>query len=800
MRFRRLPAPLVLAALVPVATGLASSHPAAGEDAERPLLLRVADAADPGRDAAVAAWKALTEIERTERLLAGLASDDPALALASATVVSPWRLDLDGFARRAKTLRRDPLAAFAVPEPLRDLVEFPPPAFGAEELAPIWAALATAPEWPTSVDASGLHRALLPAVVPTLVPLLASASRPTFLALLDDLRNEAETEAGDERHDDYVRAFRYALARLAAEAAGRPPPGFGDVAPLRAKPGLPAELVELARACWGPAGRGLDLAKAPPRAEPGRAGASPTPPAPAPAGPSASGPVRWLLRWALRTSPTADDVAFLLETVQGERTPSPLRWWAARRLAAIPGRATGIPLAKVLDVGDDASLVAAAEQASHGDRAAWDRLARADGGSGAKRRAGVAPWARWLADPAAARDAAVRALAHGDAPAELAEAERWYVAYDVGVAVRDEDLVAIDAAVRKGTMPVAAEAWWYARAWPDGLTPAVATALAGRWAGRAAQVQVVSDDLTRAFALVEAAAPEAALALARRWAAETKDDDVRSAVTGWRVRLGDVEAVDAALAAWTDAGFPEADLVSRLGDPRVEAFLREQAASSDVEVESRAVAALAAFYGLPEGATGLFGPFSRREDDLAADGWAEAKALVLGKDPVAAALVRTAKGPNVGQGDLAWTAGLALAKDPRVAERMRAWRDDRASGLWAVATACLALQGDAEAKATWRAFLGQARTFLLDDVQEPTLFTLDGDPDLVADWVGRLDANCCLGWHAGEVLRATFPTLPAEQAAGDAGRARRLADRWFARHRGSFVRSRVLGGWVPVPK
>ena len=64
MRFRRLPAPLVLAALVPVATGLASSHPAAGEDAERPLLLRVADAADPGRDAAVAAWKALTEITK----------------------------------------------------------------------------------------------------------------------------------------------------------------------------------------------------------------------------------------------------------------------------------------------------------------------------------------------------------------------------------------------------------------------------------------------------------------------------------------------------------------------------------------------------------------------------------------------------------------------------------------------------------------------------------------------------------------------------------------------------------------
>jgi hypothetical protein len=66
--------------------------------------------------------------------------------------------------------------------------------------------------------------------------------------------------------------------------------------------------------------------------------------------------------------------------------------------------------------------------------------------------------------------------------------------------------------------------------------------------------------------------------------------------------------------------------------------------------------------------------------------------------------------------------------------------------------------------------------------------------------VTRLDANCCHAWHAHTVLSATYPTMPVTAVAGDVGRGRLGAARWFATHRGTFVRSRILDGWVPAPR
>jgi hypothetical protein len=91
------------------------------------------------------------------------------------------------------------------------------------------------------------------------------------------------------------------------------------------------------------------------------------------------------------------------------------------------------------------------------------------------------------------------------------------------------------------------------------------------------------------------------------------------------------------------------------------------------------------------------------------------------------------------------------------------------------------------------------RTPVLDEIAERRFLTLGGDPRWVDFWVARLDSNCCLSFHAEEALRAVFPTLPAESGAEHLTPQRRLAERWFARHRGRFVWSRLLDGWVPGP-
>ena len=80
------------------------------------------------------------------------------------------------------------------------------------------------------------------------------------------------------------------------------------------------------------------------------------------------------------------------------------------------------------------------------------------------------------------------------------------------------------------------------------------------------------------------------------------------------------------------------------------------------------------------------------------------------------------------------------------------------------------------------------------------LFTLNGDPEFVDAWIARLDANCCTSWHAQAVLKATYPTFPFSHVPGGAGRTRRGAEAWFARHKGAFVWSPILAGWIPGPR
>jgi hypothetical protein len=765
-----------------------------------PILLRIADEKDePSRGEAVTTWKASPAADQVATIRAALRADAPNLAFAAAAIASPWTLDLAELHLAGRALALHPLVRWWGPKtPLTEIGEGSL-LLGSADLPALWRAIAAADPEDGQFGYQAPHRMLLPAEVPGLVPLLETANPTAFRGLLWDLSNEAENEAGDERRDDYVRAFRYGLARLRAEAKKKPTPKLADVKPPVKKAGLPSDFVELLQATCGPPGRGFDLGKLP--EAPPKAGVKPIP-----APPAAEGPARWLHRWALRLTPAAEDADFLRELVETQRVLPQTRWWAARKVAQLSGqpglaaRAAGHALHQVLFQQDDAALFAAAELASRGEREAWDRLAAPDSTPAGTKRAGVLATARWLADPAAAREAAWKALANGDFPEELAEDERWFMAYDVGVEVKADDLAWMRGRIRTKGAPVRAEAWFVAHVDADALDVKEAERLLARWSTRAAEFEVFEDVFREALARLEPFAHDAVVAFARRLAAESKDADTRTAALGLLARLGDAALAEAMFAGDTILRGFEGRYLGRVRDPAVEAYLRERAGSPDSALETAAVEALAIAYGAPEPLASYVGP-SSRGDDPKADAWDAAKALVLAKDPIGAVLARTATGPTMssGLGQLAYTGGFGLTHDPRVVERLKAWRDERASGLYWISTACLALGGDEASRVEWRAFLGEARTYLLDDVQDGLLFTMNGDPAWVDDWVSRLDANCCYSWHAHSVLKATFPTLPFEHHPGDAGRARRADERWFAAHRGTFVPSPLLDGWVPGP-
>jgi hypothetical protein len=264
--------------------------------------------------------------------------------------------------------------------------------------------------------------------------------------------------------------------------------------------------------------------------------------------------------------------------------------------------------------------------------------------------------------------------------------------------------------------------------------------------------------------------------------------------------VGDAALVERMLAGWPESWREAPELLGRVRTPEVEAFLKHQALSDDTERQSMAVEALARFYGCPDPLASYVGRAARDDKDLSDLEWAGLATLVLDRDPLAAVLQRTRPGPYAGNASDAEVSGFGLSQDPRVLERLGLWRERRDFELYWPATACLALGGNEAARREWRAFLEQARTFLLDSLQNGRWFTLNGDPEWTAYWVSRLDANCCYGWHAQEVLKATYPTFPFGHSPGAAGRTRRGAERWFERHKGTFVWSPILDGWIPGPR
>ncbi len=550
-------------------------------------------------------------------------------------------------------------------------------------------------------------------------------------------------------------------------------------APAGKEEGLPADFLELARATWIEPEHGFGLGGLPE----GRTGEAATG--------TREGPGFWLMRWAWRLEPSEEDVPFLLETTRSPSAMLQVREWAARRIAVLDGRAAGHAYREVLAAGGRVARMAAAEAAVHGRPGAWKDVGEA--GSDAC----------WIVDSRAAREAAWQALHRGDVPKSLDEEERWFLACDEHVPVPDEDLRWIAARLGTEGAPLEAEAWFYARAFPEALTKPVAEALAARWAGQAEGLEGFDDEVERALAPMAALAPDATLACLRRWARAAKDEDVRDRALALLARLGDTALVGDMLHVWPFPGGRDALCLGRVKDPRVEAFLRAAVEASDAEeadAEERsaeALATLAVYLGCPEPLASYVGPYAR--DGVDPGTYARARALVLDEDPIGAVLVCAGQAPYLGGGLDAFS-GFGLTDDPRVREQITAWREDRGYGLYWETTAVLALLGDEAAREEWAAFLAEARTFMLDGLQDGRLFTMDGDPEWTARWLSRIDANCCYGWHAQAVIKATYPTFPFRHYAGAGFRARLGGERWFAEHRGTFVRSALLDGWIPVSR
>lgn len=785
--------PLVFALLLAGGYGVRADEPPKPVKPPLPLLLN-ADA--EGHDEALAAWKALAAAERVAEVRAGLRSSDPAIAFAAAVLADPLMLDLDEIHLQWKAFAaRDPLALH-MPESTWKEAQVEDGAgrlsFGSPDLPSIWRAIAEREPPAQGFYWSGLHRALLTSQVDGLLPLLETAKPTAFRGLLADIVNQAEGDADDEHHAVYVEAFRYGLARLRAEAAKKAIPKRAAIPPPPRKEGLPAEFVELAEASWGEAGRGFDLGGWPddPTKKEPRDEKAPPPP------PRAAGPARWLARWARRLTPVEDDLEFLSDTVRSPRAPWQAQVWAARRIAAMDGRAAGKAYRDVTSMETEPALYAAAEAASRGRRDEWERLSK----SGRIQNDNEKARAPWLVDSRAARAATWEKMLAGKRPMELEESERWFGEYDVAVAVPADALAWLADRLREGKASPAVEAWFFSRVLPGAMTKEDALRIAKRFEEDGKPTDEFDREVTDGFVAIETRAPEAVVSMLRAFASSVSDPKVRRSVLVTLARLGDAALADDMIADWPQWG-GNRPLLGRVRDPKVEAFLCERAASSVFETESDAVEAMAIQYGCPDPLAEYLGGASRSEEAPSANHWAEAKALLLGaKDAIGAVLARIADGPFLGGLGLDSFSALGLVRDARVVERMKAWRDDPAAGVRWPATGVLAMLGDDAASAEWWRFLSEARTFLLDDLQDGRLFTRNADSAWVADWVGRLDENCCYAWHADEILSATFPTLPYRHNAGDAGRSRAGAERWFAAHRGTFVWSRLLDGWVPGAK
>lgn len=232
----RLPALLLLLAAAPAACG-SPRVPAPPPD---PLLEGAAHPYRAGHAALRDAWEDLPREERIGRLLAGLRSPDPAVALFAARALPPECLSLEELrlqcdllaARPGDVLLCEGGRSLGSPDAPRLLEAAVKQGLEAEE-----------------ESLRDLHRVMGPDHIPGLVALLEAAKRSTCRDLLWLLALLADNT--DLHRDEVARGLLYARAAALAELEGRAPPRLADFAAARAD-GPTLDLLEAAAAPGGP--------------------------------------------------------------------------------------------------------------------------------------------------------------------------------------------------------------------------------------------------------------------------------------------------------------------------------------------------------------------------------------------------------------------------------------------------------------------------------------------------------------------------------------------------------------------
>ena len=198
-----------LLAIVPLvlAAGLASAQDGAS------VLARLESSDEEVSDAAEDEWDELDEATQVRLARAALADPDAPGALAAASRVSPWCLDLDEMSRQARALLRDPEI---------DISEHSLPAcIGMPEVPEVWRVAAGRTGW-----LEELHRVTGVDSLPALLDQAADAPDAQWTARIWNVRIVAwHSDAHRDRvaalvADDLLRVPEIALPRPARDGSG----------------------------------------------------------------------------------------------------------------------------------------------------------------------------------------------------------------------------------------------------------------------------------------------------------------------------------------------------------------------------------------------------------------------------------------------------------------------------------------------------------------------------------------------------------------------------------------------------
>ena len=749
--------------LLLVAIGLGNEAAHAGE-AEDALWRRLAEKDDAGHEAALERWKALTPTERLAHVRAGIRSKDPVVARLASEIADPLALDLSEI---RLVMRHCAVNPGWVADPERRLFgdeKANGTAFGTPDMVAIATTAATTPGLELLDEADEFHRALDPSLVPDLAPLLETKNAQVGKRIHGWIRLLADNSLEDSLRPAFARAFLYWRARLAAEKAKEPIPALASIGVQADGPGVPPAVEALVRATledgddarlWG------------------------------------SKP--WLDLWVFSLRPEAKDLP-LLQNLERNTAEDGLWAWTVRSLAALDpdGSATG--WRALAEKGGTSAPAFAAELARRGSPERLRGLLDAE--DDAPKLAAVL---QWDADPAGAIQRWIRmAATEGVRPSELVDlrpAARARYEWEWGIRIRDEDVAALGKALLEGGTAKRGTAWFFGSVAPEAVTPEIAAVMAQRLAAlpedRYADEHPDAEDLEATLACLEVRAPAVLGQILAGWVAGKTSDGRREALRHL-ARIGDTRFVESMLASWEEWDL-DAHVLGRVKDPRVTAFLKQRAMSEDDDVAANACTALAVSLGLPDEVRWSLRPATRENESFATEPYATARARLLAGDAEGALWAMV--GNDVGM--------LGSLRSEKTLERLRQVRAERLLGddpaYWR-ATAELAAAGDGPARTEWQTLLREGRVRMLDDLDVAAVRVLRADPASAVDWIPLLNANCCLGFHAWSSLQEVFPTCPVEKIGPVMTPNRMAFERWYARHRGTFVWSRILDGYVPGPR